>query len=244
MDNDFSHAYRELEKQHWWFRARREILKTFIQNLQLPEHSVVIEIGVGSGENLYTIYPGHYQLYGIEPFPRNAEYANERGEVPVYTGTAEAWPDELENHRIDMICMFDVLEHLEHDSAALKYMYEKLQPGGYLLLSVPAYQWLWGRQDEISHHYRRYTRSSLLKKIQNAGFTPDHATYFNSILFPAIALQRMLQKLTGAEGSDFDQRFGKAEKLFYRLFQSEKHLLPFMSFPFGVSIFMAAKKTN
>lgn len=242
MDSNFSHAYRELEKQHWWFRARREILKTLLSYFQLPEKPVVIEVGVGSGENLYTIYPRHFSLFGIEPFPENAKYADERGDVPVYTGTAEVWPAELESHRIDMICMFDVLEHLENDSAALEIMYDKLQPGGYLLLSVPAYQWLWGRQDEISHHYRRYTRSSLLEKIQKAGFTPYRATYFNTILFPAIAMQRMLQKLTGARGSDFDQRYGKAEQLFYRLFKTEKHILPFMSFPFGVSFFVAAKK--
>ncbi len=242
MDNEFSQAYRDLEKHHWWFRARREILRSQITSANLPEASEVLEIGVGSGENLYSLYPDHVRLTGIEPFEDNARYANDRGEIPVYTGTAEQWPPELRTRTFDAICLFDVLEHIEDDSTALQSFITHLNPGGLLFLSVPAYQWMWGRQDEVSHHYRRYTYKMLSKRLQDAGFLIERSTYFNTLLFPAIVLQRMKQRLTRAEGSDFDQSYGKIEELFYRIFRTERQILRAFPMPFGVSLFTSARK--
>lgn len=242
MDNEFSQAYRELERNHWWFRARREILRSKIAAANLPNKAEVLEIGVGSGENLYSLYPDYINLTGIEPFEENADYANKRGNIPVHVGTAENWPAQLQHQNFDAICLFDVLEHLEDDRAALSGFFNRLNPGGSLFLSVPAYQWMWGRQDEVSHHFRRYTRKMLSTRLQDAGFSCVETTYFNTLLFPAIALQRMKQRITKAEGSDFDQSYGRIEELFYRIFRFEQYLLKVSNFPFGVSLFTLARK--
>lgn len=248
MDKNFSNDYRKLEQEYWWFRARREILQQFIADLELPEFAEILEIGVGGGANLYHIYPPKATLYGVEPDPENALYADSLGPIPVYTGTAEQLPHPLHGKQFDAISMFDVLEHTENDDLVLENLFQNIKPGGFLLLSVPAYSWMWGKQDIISHHFRRYSRQPLLKKIKKHGFTIHQSTYFNTLLFPPIALVRLLArpfigKKDAAEvTSDFEYQTGALNELLYRIFRAEKSLLRRISLPFGVSLFCCAKK--
>jgi len=225
MDSSFALDYRELEKNHWWFRAQRDILKQLIAPASWPAKAKVLEIGVGSGENLYSLYPPETDLTGIEPYPENAEFASQKGSVPVHVGTAETFPEKLDGQKFDVITMFDVLEHTKDDELVLRTLHNKLNTSGRLIMSVPAYMWLWGRQDLVSHHYRRYTMGELTRKLKVAGFGIEKKTYFNTLLLPVIATIRVLgrpflPKDNAEVKSDFAYKAGFANELFYRIFRS------------------------
>ena len=130
MNNSFALDYRELEKNHWWFRARRDILKQLIEPASWPEKAKVLEIGVSSGENLYNLYPPETDITGIEPYSENAKFASHKGSVPVYVGTAETFPEALDGQKFDVISMFDVLEHTEDDELVLRTLHGKLNNDG------------------------------------------------------------------------------------------------------------------
>jgi len=248
MKKDYAEEYGRLEREHWWFRGRRVILRQLLQSeIDWSEPRDVLEIGVGPGENLYTLYPDDARLVGVEPDADNARRADERGAIRVYQGTVERLPEALENRQFDIIAMFDVLEHIEDDRAALEILHDRLKPGGRLVLSVPAYQWMWGEHDEVNLHYRRYTLGGLRRLMNDAGFGVDRATYFNTFLFPPIAMVRLLARLfrrgggkVDAASSDFRKPSGAISGLLYLLFASEAIWLRLLSFPFGVSVFVAA----
>lgn len=248
MDSEYATRYVEFEKTHWWFRARRRILKALIdQGVDWGRVSQVLEIGAGSGANLAELYPEGVELTGIEPEAPSAELARQRGIATVHTGMLEEAPGLLEGVSFDVVSLFDVLEHVEDDQAALSILQGLVRPEGWLVLSVPAYQWLWSRHDDVNHHFRRYTRRQLVDRVSAAGFQVHTATYFNTLLFPPIAALRLLSKLWRPQGdsgsSDMDLPSGGLNELLYRIFSLERGALKHCSLPFGVSLFVLARRT-
>ena len=247
MKDEYARAYVSYERDHWWFKARRVILKGLL-NLHIPwkPGMRVVEIGTGPGENLGYLYPAGIDLRGIEPDPANAAVANAKGGAPVYVGTVEQMPVEIARDKQDLICLFDVLEHIQNDEFALDALREALADGGWLALSVPAYRWMWGQQDVVNMHCRRYTRGELRRKLENHGYSIVRATYFNSILFPPIALFRLLARLPPWKNrpvrSDFEYSAGPANRLLYALFRMEWPLLKWINLPVGGSCFVLARK--
>jgi SAM-dependent methyltransferase len=143
-----------------------------------------------------------------------------------------------------VVTMLDVLEHLEDDVAALREVARILRPGGIVLITVPAFSFLWSRHDELAHHYRRYRRFELCRRLREAGLEPQFVSYFNFFLFPAIALVRLATKALGIrkEGSDFAATPVLLNGVLGALFGAERFLLRFMPLPFGVSVLAVAKK--
>ncbi len=144
--------------------------------------------------------------------------------------------------------IFDVLEHLDDDELALKEIHRVLTPEGRLLMTVPAFMMLFGRQDVVSEHKRRYRRGPLARLLEGAGFEVVYASYFNSVLFPPIAAVRLLRRVfpekdSGNTGSDFDMRLPKpVEKTLESLFSIERHAVGRARLPFGVSILASARR--
>ena len=236
------------EQRHWWYRARRRILKATIKGITLPAHAHILDIGVGAGSNLYSIYPKDARLCGIEPSPALVAIANARGPIPVYKGTAEALPPPLDQQRFDAIAMLDVLEHTEDDSRVLNSVAERLVPGGVLILTVPAYTLLWTDHDVAVGHYRRYRLRPLVRKLRRHRFGIERATYFNALLMVPLAafrLARRLPKATdGVNTPMSDTQFSMAglDALLFRIFSLEQYLLKWLNFPAGISILVIARK--
>ncbi len=248
MKPEYVRQYDSFEQNHWWFRVRRILLKGLLDRHAGWEPGMtVLEIGTGPGENLYSLYPAEVELAGVEPDPVNAARAASLGSVPVYVGTIEQLPPDAVRRKPDLICLFDVLEHLPEDDAALEILREQLADGGRLALSVPAYHWMWGQQDVVNMHCRRYTRGSLCRKLERHGFAVVRATYFNAVLFPLIALFRLLAKLPPWRNrpahSDFEYSAGPLDSLMYGLFRMEWPLVKYVNLPFGGSCFVLARKT-
>ena len=245
MRQSYADEYPELERNHWWFRARRQILREQIEALALPPGASILEVGVGSGENLYSIYPADANVVGIEPNPALARLARARGSLPIHEATVEQLPSSVTEARFDVITMFDVLEHTRDDSLVLEKANELLVSHGHLVLSVPAFMLLWSQHDVVNEHYRRYTRRELVSKVERAGLSVTRATYFSTLLFPPVAAFRIFRRMMGATEkatSDLGYSLGPIDRMLHRVFLTERSLLRHVDLPFGTSVLVVARK--
>ncbi|MEM7555499.1 MAG: class I SAM-dependent methyltransferase [Cyanobacteria bacterium P01_A01_bin.84] len=245
MDKNFYLQYAAVEDKHWWFVGRRTIINKIISQLALPKNSSILEVGCGTGGNLQMLGK-HGRLSAMEIDKIACEIANKRQVCQVLRGSL---PEKIPfNMTYDLIVMLDVLEHIDDDWATLKALHNKLHSNGWLLITVPAYQFLWSKHDEINHHKRRYLLKNLTKLVKNAGYTVNYCSYFNSILFPLVFGIRYLQKFLPQKDSTFSNDLTLPSplinKLLSILLKSEINLMNKFSLPFGVSILLLAKKND
>ena len=249
MDAALYATYARAEDAHWWFRARRQIVERVIGGLELPGDARLLEMGCATGGNL-DLLARHGALDAVEMDEEAVAYARSRETgAAVYQGHLPgALPDQIRG-AYDLITLLDVLEHIPDDAASLSTLYNLTTSGGVLLLTVPAYQWLWSAHDEVNHHQRRYRRSHLVRLIQAAGFEVERATYFNTLLFPLVAAARTAGnwagRITGAEqaASDIDTiPPGPVNRALEGVFAFERRVVPHVRLPFGVSILVVARR--
>lgn len=230
------HAFEDV---HWWFVSRRLILRRILDRFYLrPEAAKVLELGCGSGGNLKMLQK-YGSLQAMELDDQARAWANARKLCQVEKGKL---PHEMPfNDKFDLICMLDLLEHIDDELATLRVVRERLKENGLLVITVPAFQFLWSRHDEVNLHIRRYHQKRLLEKCRQAGLRVEYSTYFNTFLFPLVAAVRLLNNLLGREaGSDIKLPPTAANKFLTWLFSSERFFLPRFSFPCGVSILLVA----
>jgi SAM-dependent methyltransferase len=193
MDRDYELQTHQAEDRHWWYRGRRKVLERVVEDLRLPARARILDAGCGSGRNMVEL-ARHGTVTGIELSETSVSLARERGMGEVIAGSVLEMPFEADS--FDLAASLDVIEHLEDDLAALRELRRVVAPGGSLLVTVPAYQWLWSGHDEINHHFRRYTRRSLQRAGEEAGWHQVRTTYFNSLLLPAAILLRVLDRFS------------------------------------------------
>ena len=234
----------EVEGSHWWFVGRRAILETFLsgiaQKLRTPHSTLrVLDVGCGTGANLEMLSQfGDAQ--GVDVSDDALAFCATKG-LNAQKGLAEQLP--FADESFDVTTALDVVEHLDDDIAGLKEMFRVTKSGGYSLIFVPAFMWLWGVQDDISHHRIRYTRSQIVERLENAGYTVERATYANWTFFAPILAGRTLMRLTGIKPeSENNVNVSALNGVFGKLFSSERFWLKNFNFPFGVSIVVVAKK--
>ncbi len=246
MEKDFYLQYASVEDKHWWFVARRQILQKVICRLSLPTNAQILEAGCGTGGNLQML-SRYGKVSAMELDQIACELANQRQVTQVKRGSL---PDNIPfNSQYDLILILDVIEHLDNDLSALEALYYKLKPGGYLLVTVPAYMFLWSEHDEINHHKRRYRLKSLKKVVKQAGYELNYGSYFNTVLFPLVAIVRILAKLlpkqnTNQLSSDLVVPSKPVNQILKWLFASERYFMNRLSLPFGVSVLLLAQKPN
>jgi SAM-dependent methyltransferase len=232
-------AYREMaatEDVHWWFVARREILACLIGKLRLPAGARILEIGAGTGGNL-AMLSRYGSVDGIEHDPEARRLAARKNPIPLLEGSL---PDHLPTGRgtYDLVCMFDVLEHIADDEAALAAVRQAVKPGGRLILTVPAYPWLWSAHDVQLHHRRRYTAASLRNVAARAGFGCARISYFNSFLMPLVIIGRLVDRLRSSSAGTGTAIPGALLNALLRyVFASERFVLPYVSLPAGTSLY-------
>lgn len=224
-----------VQQFHWWFVARRAILSAVVKRLRLPEQPRILEIGCGTGANLQMLRQ-HGALCAMEYDATARDMAANLGVCAVEAGGLPE-PVPFADGGFDLICLLDVLEHIEADSAALARVARLLKPGGRVLLTVPAYGWLWSVHDTAHHHHRRYTADSVRRVARSAGLMAYRVGYFNSLLFPLIAGVRMLGRmLVRPEHSDTAMPNRWLNGLLRAVFSCERHWVARCGFPFGVSV--------
>ncbi len=231
-----------LEDEHWWYRARRTILEQAIDRF-VGDTGRALTVGVGASREAEMLSK-RTRLVAIDRAPINPKCT----EFSLAT-QADATALPFRDHTFDAVFIFDVLEHIDAEELALKELGRVLKPKGRLLVTVPAFMFLFGRQDVVSEHKRRYRRGALSRLLEGSGFDVDYATYFNTLLFPPIAAVRLLRRVfpekhTSENGaSDFDMRLPKPiEKTLESLFAIERHAVGRAALPFGISILCSARR--
>ena len=228
------------EESHWWFAGRREILRALIEReIRLPSAARILEAGCGTGGNL-DLLTRYGRVDAFEYDARAREIASGKSGLPVMPGSLPS-DVTLEEGAYDMIALFDVLEHIEHDSASLKTLGTGLAVGGKLLVTVPAMPWLWSAHDEHHHHFRRYTKGTLLDAVHRAGLEVEKAGYFNTLLFPLAVAERFAKKLAGSDTPSDEKPGALLNSTLGRIFASEKHIAGRVPMPFGLSLFAVVR---
>jgi SAM-dependent methyltransferase len=199
MDRDYERQTHQAEERHWWYRGRRTVLDGVIAALQLPQPARVLDAGCGSGRNMIE-FSSLGTVTGIELSETSVALARGREAGEIVSGSVLEMP--FPDDSFDLAVSLDVIEHLEDDLTALRELRRTVAPGGALLVTVPAYQWLWSGHDEINHHHRRYTRRSLQRVAERAGWTQVRTTYFNSLLLPMAILLRVLDRVNRAKTTE------------------------------------------
>jgi SAM-dependent methyltransferase len=225
----------DLDSRHWWYRARREVLaKLIARKVRPPRKARILEIGCATGHNLRML-ARFGEVEAVELDAEARAIATQRLGRPV----AEARLPELAGvpeGSYDLVALLDVLEHVEDDRAALASIARRLKPGGALLITVPAFQWMWSVHDEVNHHKRRYTKKTLRAAIDQAGLRADFVGYFNSILFPLAVTGRQIGRLTGKLDSDDKMPARPVNAFLQAVFALERYGIGRVPFSPGVSI--------
>jgi SAM-dependent methyltransferase len=231
----------QVEDEHWWFVGRRAIVADAIRRLGLAAPRI-LDAGCGTGGNLEML-AGFGEVTGLELAPAAIAAARARGPWHVerggLPGDYPAW-----RRRFDLVVMTDVLEHIDDDAGALASVAALLRPDGHVLLTVPAFEFLWGAHDAAHHHRRRYTARRLAATITAAGLAPSRLSYFNFALFPAVAAMRLASRALGRSGGAPGLRLPvpPLNAALAALFAAERYVLRIGGFPFGVSILALARR--
>jgi SAM-dependent methyltransferase len=193
MDREYELQTHRAEDRHWWYRGRRTVLARVIANLELPPGARILDAGCGSGRNMVEL-ARYGSVTAVELSAASVELARARDAGDVIEGSVLEMP--FVDGSFDLATSLDVIEHLEDDVGALRELRRVVAPGGCLLATVPAYQWLWSGHDEVNHHHRRYTRRTLASAGELAGWKEVRTTYFNSLLLPVAIVLRLLERFS------------------------------------------------
>jgi len=236
----------EVEGSHWWFVGRRAILETFLKDIiskviRRSSKISILDVGCGTGANIEMLSQ-FGDAEGVDVSDDALEFCRRKG-LKVQKGLAETLP--YADEAFDLTTALDVIEHLDDDIAGLKEMFRVTKRGGYSLIFVPAFMWLWGVQDDISNHRIRYTRKQIIERIEKAGFKVERATYANITFFPPILAGRTLMKLSGLKPeSENNITISGLNGPLGKIFSLESLWLKRFNFPFGVSIVVVASRLH
>ncbi len=192
-----------LEDRHWWFRGRRHVIRALLQRADLPPKPRLLDAGCGTGRNLVE-FGALGPTAGVDPSAEAVAFCHERGLDNVKCADLEALP--FSAGEFDLLLACDVLEHVHHDDVALNELLRVADARATLIITAPAYQWLWTEHDVQLHHFRRYTLRTIRTRVRAAGWSIEYSTYFNSFLLPLVAAARVVQRGSSRSGhTDLDR---------------------------------------
>ncbi|MFQ5577926.1 MAG: methyltransferase domain-containing protein [Anaerolineae bacterium] len=244
--NDLDYIY-----NHWWFASRTLVIDTLMRQA-LPRHNglALLDIGCGAG-NMIEHLSNYGSVKGIEVDPRPVKEAHLRGyDVDQFDATQ---PYPFDDGTFDVATALDVIEHVEADLAVLQEAHRVLKPGGHLVVTVPAFMWLWSHNDEINDHKRRYTAAELKSKLRQAGFTVKRMSYNNFFVFPLAAPLIVLRRGNEPQlashhlqADEYQVEMEPAPPLVNAVLTAvgrvEAAFIRALNFPFGTSLIAVAQK--
>jgi ubiquinone/menaquinone biosynthesis C-methylase UbiE len=240
------------EDKHWWFAGRTWSLLNMLDRIVEPDgQKRVLDIGCGAG-NMFHHLTRYGSVVGVDNNPRPLVVARERG-YDVREGQAEDLP--VDDEAFDLVALLDTVEHCEDEQAVLEECYRVCAPGGYLVVTVPAFMWLWSHNDVLNDHKRRYTTAELGQKLAQVGFQVQRMTYNNFLVFPLAAGLILVRRGASQElelGSPhFDDESYQVEMepapplvntVLSGVTWTESQLLRWVNLPIGTSIICIAEK--
>ncbi len=243
MEHGVYEAEARLEAEHWWFRGRRMLFAAEIRRLKIGTDAAVLDIGTGTGSNLRMLREeGYRNVTGIDLNPLAIRYCRDKGFTSVLSGDATKLP--FAEGQFDVVLATDTIEHINDDRGALQEIHRVLAPGGYAIIVVPAFASLWGLQDIVAHHKRRYRTPDLSEKIRSSGFEIRLTYYFNYLLFVPIWFARQIiriMRIKRASEAEFNST--RLNQMLFWTFALDVRTAPRIHPPFGVSLLAIGRKS-
>lgn len=238
-------AMYKLESFYWWFVARRSLLESLVKGLA-PRfiRPAILDVGCGTGINL-SVLSKYGDAIGSDASEEALSFSNRRGLGALVRNQIEALP--FGPAKFDMITALDVLEHVDNDLKALDELLRVMKEDGVLVITVPAYGFLWSEHDEALRHRRRYAASELRNKLTNAGFEVDRISYYITVLFFPILFMRFAQSLAKKSIEAKTSHIilpSWLNTILIGILGLERLLLRWINLPFGVSIVCLARKAG
>ena len=232
----------EIERDHWWFVGRRRLFSAILGKLGLASDAAVLDIGTSTGANLRLLRElGFSGAIGLDSSVDAIEFCKAKGLGAVDFGDACSLP--YADNRFDLVVATDVIEHVDQDGRALDEIRRVLKPGGYALVTVPAFPSLWGSQDVVAHHKRRYRMMPLRDRVVKSGLSVDQSFYFNFLLFVPIWAARQVIRLWHLRlASEGEVNTPLLNRILGAIFLLDIGIAPLLRPPFGVSILALARK--
>lgn len=235
----------EMENKHWWYVGMRRISEVLL-GLPLKNRGslMILDAGCGTG-GMIIVLQDHGQVYGIDSSLEAIKYCQKRGLINVSQSSVEKIP--FKDNHFDLVICLDVLYHqwVKNDLFTLKEFYRVIKPGGFLLIRVPAYNWLRGKHDEIVATKHRYTSKELKEKTISAGFVIKRVTYANTFLLPFAIIKRLSEKLLPKDtSSDIKPLPPLINYSLSQILFTEAKIISRFNLPFGLSLFCLAKKDD
>lgn len=233
------------EKNHWWSKARRDMILRLIRAEDRSQK--ILDIGCAGGCLIEFLTDKHFnKIYGID-ISKNAMYLCRKRKLK-NTYFMNASNLRFVANKFDIIIASDVLEHIKNDNRALTEWYRVLKPNGKLIVFVPAFNRLWSGHDEINHHYRRYDKDELCAIMENNKFIVERSCYWNFVLFFFLCSIRILEYFT-KKGNDHKKYYSPyrlpsiVNSVLFNTLRLENIIISHkINFPIGVSILVIAKK--
>lgn len=248
MNRNYYKEYYWLERNHWWFKVREKIIFDRILFFSNGSRDLkILNIGAATGRSSEVLnYFGH--VTSLEYDKECCEFVRNKLNLDVINGSVTELPFETES--FDLVCAFDVIEHVDEDFLAIKEMKRVCVKNGLLYLTVPAFMSLWSEHDIINKHYRRFRRSTLKNLFIHNNLTECYTSYFNFFLFIPIFFFRRITKIIPnswirkGSGSDFELKNQNRlmNSILAKIFRLEIRILRITKFPFGVSLITLWRK--
>jgi ubiquinone/menaquinone biosynthesis C-methylase UbiE len=233
----------DLEDRHWWFRSRRRFVWALLRRAGVTSATRVLDAGCGTGRNMVEFGPLAENVDGVDFSEEAVAFCHRRGLPSVRQARLEELP--FTDEHFDLIIATDVIEHLDDDGVALAELQRVAAPGAHLVITVPAYQWLWSHHDESHHHRRRYTMGRLRAPVTATGWHPVVSSYYYTAMLPAVAAVRAAGKLRKSDNgrSDLALTPPALNRVLEAPVRAESALVERgLRLPFGVSLGMVATK--
>ncbi|MDD5530685.1 MAG: class I SAM-dependent methyltransferase [bacterium] len=230
----------ELESKHFWFEGRRIILAKRLKHILKDKNIKILDGGCGTGSN-FSCLTDYGIVFGADNSRIAIQFAKKQNKKLV-ASTIENLP--FKQNAFDIIVLLDVLEHIELEHSALLTIKKTLKNKGYLIITVPAFNFLWSSHDKANHHKRRYTYIMLKRTLQQAGFHIEKLSYISFFLFPFIFTVRVIRNFCFLKKttSDLAPANNILNNILIFLYYIEAWLLEYISFPFGTSLLCIAQK--
>lgn len=230
----------EVERTHWWFDGRRRLFSGLIDKLALPQDARILDIGSSTGTNLRMLGEmGFTQFEGMDMSDEAIRWCAHKGLGKVTKGDVCAIP--FPDGSFDLVLATDIIEHVDDDAGALREITRITKPGGKVLITVPAFQSLWGLQDDVSHHKRRYRARQVMNLVGAANLRPRRAFHFNYILFLPIFIARLIIRRTVVKlRSENEINSPLVNRILGWIFRFDVATAPRIRPPFGVSFLVLA----
>ena len=242
MRDSLYHTMAQVEARHWWLAGRRAIIRSALSRASLPAGARILEVGCGSGGNLEMLSE-FGEVHAVDTNPLALAYARQKNIAT--SAVLGSLPDAIPTYNapFDLICLFDVLEHVELDLQSFVSVCRHLSPRGLVAITVPAHDWMWSRHDELHHHYRRYSRAILLGMTKAANLEISVLTYFNTLLMPIIMGVRAIERALPIDPAlDLQVPIRPLNYCLTSILAFEQHLMRCGPLPTGVSLLMIAER--